>query len=280
MPAVYAHYRMGQEVRRELTGKEKEIIEKYPELYLIGLHGPDILFYYKAICPSKVSGLGFAMHKKAGVDFFKKAADIIKSEERGEAALAYVYGFICHFAMDVTCHGYVNKKMAKSNVSHTEIESEFDRELLARDGKNPVAEKLVRHIVTSEENADIIRRFFEGNGVDEVDTKSIHKALKDMVFYCNCLTAPTRVKRFFIHTIMRIAGKYDVMHGLMINLEKNPECEDSTERLISLYDDSKKLALKLIKEYGSFLEGEEELDNIYDYNFNSVLPEKNKTKEV
>ena len=188
--------------------------------------------------------------------------------------MSYVYGFICHFAMDVTCHGYVNEKMAKSKVSHTEIESEFDRELLVRDGKNPVAERLARHIVPSEENADIIRKFFEGNGVGGVNMRSIHKALKDMVFYCTCLTAPTKVKRFLIHSIMRIVGKYDVMHGLMINLQKNPECEDSTEHLISLYDDSKKLALRLIREYGSFLEGEKELDDMYCYNFNSVPAEK------
>lgn len=40
MPSTYAHYRMGQEVYRNLTGKPKQIIEKYKELYDIGLHGP------------------------------------------------------------------------------------------------------------------------------------------------------------------------------------------------------------------------------------------------
>ena len=44
MPSTYAHYRMGQEVYHNLTGKPKQIIEKYKELYDIGLHGPDILF--------------------------------------------------------------------------------------------------------------------------------------------------------------------------------------------------------------------------------------------
>ena len=49
MPSTYAHYRLGQQVRRELEGNERKIIEKYPQLYLIGLHGPDILFYYKPL---------------------------------------------------------------------------------------------------------------------------------------------------------------------------------------------------------------------------------------
>ena len=49
MPSTYAHYRMGQQVRSMLDGNEKKIVEKYPQLYLIGLHGPDILFYYKPL---------------------------------------------------------------------------------------------------------------------------------------------------------------------------------------------------------------------------------------
>ena len=37
MPSTYAHYRMGQQVRSMLDGNEKKIVEKYPQLYLIGL---------------------------------------------------------------------------------------------------------------------------------------------------------------------------------------------------------------------------------------------------
>ena len=29
MPSTYAHYRLGQQVRRELEGNERKIIEKY-----------------------------------------------------------------------------------------------------------------------------------------------------------------------------------------------------------------------------------------------------------
>ena len=49
MPSTYAHYRIGQEVYGKLEGEPKKIIEKYKELYDIGLHGPDILFYYKPL---------------------------------------------------------------------------------------------------------------------------------------------------------------------------------------------------------------------------------------
>ena len=46
MPSTYAHFRAGQRLRARLTGTPKAAVEAHPELYNIGLHGPDILFYY------------------------------------------------------------------------------------------------------------------------------------------------------------------------------------------------------------------------------------------
>ncbi len=45
MPAIYAHYRMGNEALKYLDGQIEKIIRENNELYQIGLHGPDILFY-------------------------------------------------------------------------------------------------------------------------------------------------------------------------------------------------------------------------------------------
>lgn len=46
MPSTYAHYRMGQEVIKQVSAPARDIIMKHKQLYDIGLHGPDILFYY------------------------------------------------------------------------------------------------------------------------------------------------------------------------------------------------------------------------------------------
>ena len=50
MPSTYAHYIFGQQIRGRLSGYERKVIDKYPELFNIGLHGPDILFYYRPLC--------------------------------------------------------------------------------------------------------------------------------------------------------------------------------------------------------------------------------------
>ena len=63
MPTTYAHDLFGQKVYRQLPDQVKEIIRKNGELYRIGLHGPDIFFYY-FIFKNHVSGVGYRMHKE------------------------------------------------------------------------------------------------------------------------------------------------------------------------------------------------------------------------
>ena len=66
MPSTYAHYRFGKEVLERLDPDLRSVIEAHRELYDIGLHGPDILFYYDALHRNPVSQIGFSMHDRPG----------------------------------------------------------------------------------------------------------------------------------------------------------------------------------------------------------------------
>lgn len=268
MPSSYAHYRMGQDVRKDVTKDAGKIIEDYPELYLIGLHGPDILFYYKPLGKNIVNQTGYEMHERPGREFFTQAGEIIKKHSGQEAYLAYIYGFLCHFALDVTCHGYIEQKIQESGISHAEIEVEFDRELLVMDGLDPIREKLTTHIVPSGENADVIKDFYPG-----ITEKQVEKALKGMIFYTNFLVAPSKLKRQLIYTGLKLAGHYDGMKGQIVNYEKNPACADSTEILLKLYPKAEELAVQLIEEYNAFLKDDQPLKEIYQYTFGGVMGE-------
>lgn len=96
MPSTYAHYRMGQEVIKQVSSPARDIIMKHKQLYDIGLHGPDILFYYHPLVTNPVNAIGYGLHERSGKYFFGKAAEIIETASDKEAALAYIYGFICH----------------------------------------------------------------------------------------------------------------------------------------------------------------------------------------
>lgn len=271
MPTSYAHYKFGQEVREKLTGNVAEIIKEYPQLFNLGLHGPDLLFYYNALKKNKVNSTGFGLHEYSGRYVFERAAKVIKENNFSKAHQAYIFGFLCHFSLDVSCHGCVNAFDATGIVGHLEIEAEMDREMLVRDGKDPLSTILTKHLVSSKENAEVIKDFFPG-----ITTEEIEKTIKDMIFYLNFLVAPGKLKRWFFVTALKLVGKYDQFGGLMINLEKNHDCDETVERLLDLYEDAKKLAVRLIQEYPLYLNGEKELDEVYKYSFDSELPKAGK----
>lgn len=268
MPTTYTHYSFGEKVKKLLGEKESKVIDAYPELFHIGVHGPDLLFYYNALSVSVVNRLGSRLHKLPGSFFFENAARVIRKQEKKDVYYAYVYGVICHFALDVCCHGYVDEKMEESGISHLEIEAELDRELMVRDGLDPISHKVTGHLVASEQNAKVIEKFYPN-----IDERQIYKSLKDMRFYLDMLVAPSKIKRNMIFAAMRAAKCYDSMHGLIINYEKNPECEDSTKTLISLCEDGVKLAAELIEEFADYVEGKGVLHDVYRYNFSSKIPE-------
>ena len=79
MPSTYAHRRFGANVLEHLPDELRAQLEQNRELYDIGLHGPDLLFYYHAASSNPVSALGNAMHDKPGRVFFDRARGVVKA---------------------------------------------------------------------------------------------------------------------------------------------------------------------------------------------------------
>lgn len=174
-----------------------------------------------------------------------------------------------HFALDVSCHGYIDEKIAASGISHAEIEVEFDRMLMIMDGKDPLRQNLTEHIVPSMENAGVICWFYPGTTAADV-----REALKGMITYNNMLIAPSRIRRFFIYALLYVSGNYKEMHGLLVNYRKNPQCEDSNQQLAQRYRQAKLSALRMISQFGDYLDGNRGLEPIFDYSFGSRLVEQ------
>ena len=172
MPSTYAHYRLGQQVRQALSGPQREAVEAWPALYLIGLHGPDILFYYHPLSSHPVKAVGHLLHGRPGRGFFRHACQVIRESQHPEAALAYAYGVLNHFALDMTCHPYVNGTAAAGDLTHTKIEVEFDRSLMVADGLDPVTYDQTGHIQATLENAEVIAPFYP-----VVTDRQVRKAL-------------------------------------------------------------------------------------------------------
>ena len=268
MPTTYAHYKFGEELKKNASFKVAASIKKYPELFQIGLHGPDILFYYKIFCKNDINEIGTKMHTLPGKDFFEKAAVLIRKKGFDEAYLSYTLGFLCHFILDVTCHGFVNQKVKEEIADHLTIEAELDRELLLRDGRNPETAILTGHLKAKEENAKVICDFYEG-----VTAEKIKTSMKDMIFLLDLLVPKNNLKRNLLNISLKAVGKYREYQGLIISRNGRKECEEAVLHLLELFEEAKRRIFRLSEEYIEYLYERKELDVLYDWNFDSILKE-------
>lgn len=262
MPSTYAHRRFGANVADHLPADTRALISRHRELYDIGLHGPDIFFYYHALKSNPVARFGNQMHDEPGEKFFAEARRRIPQMASPEAALVYTLGFICHFALDSTCHPYIEKYVRESGVSHSEIETEFDNQLMRRDGLDPFAYFTASHIHPTQENAAVIAPFF-----DEVSLEETYESLRGMIKVHKALQVTSPAKRWLLLTAMRAAGKYDSLHGLVANAQPNPKCAASGKRLDELYAQALPLAEQLILEFIDAQTSDAPLNIAYQHTF-------------
>ena len=244
MPTTYAHYKFGKEVISALPRPLQNSIEKNRELFDMGLHGPDLLFYYRPAIKNAVNKQGYELHDKMADIFLENAVKVIENSEKVGAARAYIYGVICHFSLDSECHPYIEKMIQTSGISHSEIEMEFDRLLMKEDYINPVRYLSTGHIHPSIENGEVIAPFYE-----DLTPQIIEKCMKSMIFYHKVLLAPGKTKRKLLFGGMKLIGAYDGMHGMVMSLEPNPQCRDYCRLLKRLFAGAVPLAAGLIIQY-------------------------------
>ena len=131
MPAHYAHYRFGKLALNALPADARQCIQRFRRMYDMGLHGPDIFFYYNPFLKTAVGDLGCKFHRQSGREFFTRACAAADSE----AARAYLYGLLGHYCLDSACHPYIRQLVDIGEAEHVPLESEFERYLLAKDGE-------------------------------------------------------------------------------------------------------------------------------------------------
>ena len=228
MPSTYAHRVFGRRVLGHCPQEFAAVIGKDRQLYDIGLHGPDVLFYYRVLKNCPVNAKGYAMHARPAREFFERAKGELAAAADRDAALAYLFGFVCHFALDSACHGYIENKIAVSHVTHTEIESEFDRFLLEAEGKEPLSACLTDHIFATEENARVIAPFLGVTQKTGEKGALVHALLQPSA--ARAASAQARVGAL----VLRLSGNFKEMHGMMIAKKPIPACADSNLRLAKL----------------------------------------------
>ncbi len=253
MPATYAHHRFGADVLRRLPGPLATVILRHRQAFDIGLQGPDIYFYYEPLHHNPVSALAGEMHDAPAMPFFEESRQHILSLEdpaEKEAAIAYAMGFLCHFSLDHACHGYIEERIQKGDVNHTQIESEFDRRLAVMDGHDPLHYSFSSDFIASDENARLIAGFFP-----DFTPKTVRKALVSFRQFNQILQSPNPLLRGATIGVMKLTGSsYASLRGHLIERHPNPACTDCNKRLGQLYHEGLERAVTLLPAYGSALQ--------------------------
>ena len=257
MPSTYAHRKFAEKVLPLLPEEARRAAEGNTGLYLIGCHGPDILFYYKPVTKNAVNRLGYAMHEESALPFFERAKSLVK--EGGEPSLAYTMGFITHFALDSTCHGYVESGRRELGVTHTKLEVEFDRMLLERDGKEPLREILTTHINPTESYGEVIAPYFS------LTQKEIVRSLKDMRRICNLFVCPGRVKRAIVGGVLKLINA-ELPDQIMAPVP-DARCAASNARMAELFEEAVPVAAQLAANFAASLNCGENLSQRFDRNY-------------
>lgn len=261
MPTTYTHDIFGKEVYKRLPSEIKESIRESKSMYLIGLHGPDILFYYQPLMKNRVSGLGHQVHQREAAEFFCQA--VVKYQEEPTAQmLSYLLGFGCHYILDSTCHPYVRRFEKETGASHSEIESELDRYYMLREGKDPFTYRPAVNIFPTMEGCRTISRAF-----GKITVKQAAKALHGMRFYTGTLVCSSSLKRKGLLGIMKLFGCRDTLGGHIIPAKPDRRCDMATDVLRHLYEEALDEAVEALTNLYGCMVKEERLSQRFGRNF-------------
>lgn len=137
MPAIYAHFRFGEEAIPHFTDTQKKIIQSHRASFEMGLLGPDIFFYAPQAIKDFIKGkpnFGSELHTYSFDELVIRMMLDNRPATYHPSVLAYYYGYLGHFLLDAHAHPTVNR-LTEDSSSHFRLERRFDEALADVQGK-------------------------------------------------------------------------------------------------------------------------------------------------
>ena len=256
MPTVYAHWVFGEECYKQMPKNIQDIIRENRDLYNLGVHGPDIFFY--DLLDSRILKYGSKLHNIPAEVFFKKAKLVYDKNGKKDEMLAYLLGYLTHFVLDSSAHSYIEHKRQHSKVTHSLIESQWDRHLILLDNRQSNLVDRSETLKPNRENAKIISLFYPFNSFQVLKAcywqKYIIRAL-------NCISIR---KQNILQKILLTFKQYFYV-DLFVGFEEDKRCRDSNLRLDKIDKKALKLYSKLMNNLINYLKGKQDLDEYFNY---------------
>lgn len=229
MPSNYAHYRFGVAALAAIPKEARKPISRFRRLYDVGLHGPDLFFYYNPLMSTRVGRLGASFHGQTGQEFFTRICRGLRLEPT-EAGIAYLCGALGHYCLDSACHPFINRMVEECPATHVQIETEFDRFLLEKDGKLPPhTQAIVKHLRLTPGECATVAQCYPGAAAG-----NIRRCVNNMAFCGKLLAAPEGPRRDALKAALGRMG--EAAGGMLMTAAPDPQCSHLDGELLALYD--------------------------------------------
>jgi hypothetical protein len=182
--------------------------------------------------------------------------------------MAYIYGMICHFALDRESHAYIIDQANRPDLTHAQIEMEFDRRLLVHDGKDPMKTRLTDGFVPSARNAKVIHQFYPDADYRDLRAALISNVVLNEIFLC-----PGKLKRKIVWLLMRVFGVNENAWDHVISTHPAPQCTLTNRHILIDYQNAIEKAVLLCTDFEKCARGEKDWDGLYMYNFKGMKTE-------
>lgn len=249
MPTTYTHYAFGQDVFHLLSDKTQRSLLPYMDMYNIGLHGPDALFYYRSYRKNKINQYGVKVHDEPCAAFLRRARKVYSSQKDKGLARAYLAGFMTHFILDSTCHPYIRRRISDTGISHTEIETDLDMVIMKKNGLSPASYKPACHMRPRRKYARVMapyyrrtpRQIYEGIHEMKLVLNHIfrsHFGLKRWLFAIvgERFYPDLNLQYYFVKPHMNPGNKETCRHLLDLYRSCQEECAQMIEGLLDALD--------------------------------------------
>lgn len=259
MPSIYAHYTLGKIVLEKIPLEFQEVINKNRGIFNIGLQGPDIFFFKDFGKDKKALSLAHKIHFSPFKETLITFTDIYKNFGN-ESVLAYILGYIGHFALDSSAHGFINRVSAEEKVPHIELETEFDRFLMLKDGINPLSfdiSGLLKADTLSKKSASLTYKEYS------MSQDEVLKAMNDYKFIRKIVLPFQKFAPFVIDGVLKKLELEDFGSGFYFKKNINKNLIPYVQQIIPLYKNAIRVYITLLDNYNSYLNDRLDLDNYF-----------------
>ncbi len=240
MPALYAHLRFGEQVLQTLPDNLQSILREYPQAFALGTQGPDILFYHHPMKKNEIRKYGTALHALSAREVFTSAGE--KYSEADKPYTAYLCGFLCHFTLDLFCHPFIDGSTSDA-LSHGKIESEFDKFLLRKDGRD------IRGYNTATPIQDENGACESASKLLGVPEKNVRLAIKTMRKINGWFSKKCEFFHFTAHALLRLIKMERKFGDMFLHKKDDRLCETPNKVLFEKFDEAKRVATEIIGTY-------------------------------